>query len=282
MFLYRVRLNDKIREIDFPLKFIAENESIQERAEATLFLKTILDEHHTGHDELEKFEVARLEESSPRHRGPNIIYESKISELEVQLTQTKIELRKAQEENQENLRRYSGHSAKSNEFLDLQEQLRRALIGKSEAETKVEILRQELSMVRCDETEIEIEAKRALELAQHASFEKSQMESDLKRLKDELDKKNKELAQVIHDSNRRLLEEKKQMEKRFSQQLEQLTADATSQWETASKSYLEIEKQRREISDLKREVMQKDNLIEDLKKDIRLKTSKFLFPIFFL
>lgn len=44
------------------------------------------------------------------------------------------------------------------------------------------------------------------------------------------------------------------------------------QWETTSKLQLELDKQRREDSDVKREVIQKQAHIDDLKKEMQSKT----------
>lgn len=83
---------------------ISENENLHERQKSSL-LKSVF-----GHLETETETETEIEVKSPKKRlhktldGPAIVFESRISELEAQLTQTKIDLRKAQDEN-EDLRR---------------------------------------------------------------------------------------------------------------------------------------------------------------------------------
>lgn len=48
------------------------------------------------------------------------------------------------------------------------------------------------------------------------------------------------------------------------------------QWETTNKLQLELDKQRRDNADLRREVAQKQALIDELKKDMQSKISKYL------
>lgn len=59
------------------------------------------------------------------------------------------------------------------------------------------------------------------------------------------------------------------MERRYTQQIEQLTAEVGVQWETTNKLQLDLDKQRRENSDLRRECAQKQALIDELKKDMQ-------------
>lgn len=88
---------------------ITENDNLHDRQKSAL-LKSVFDHLETETEtetELENGNTAK----SPKRRqhktpleGPAIVFESRISELEAHLTQTKIDLRKAQDEN-EDLRR---------------------------------------------------------------------------------------------------------------------------------------------------------------------------------
>jgi Skp family chaperone for outer membrane proteins len=48
------------------------------------------------------------------------------------------------------------------------------------------------------------------------------------------------------------------------------------QWETTNKLQLELDKQRRENADLRRELAQKEALLDGMKKDMQNKISKVL------
>lgn len=71
---------------------------------------------------------------------------------------------------------------------------------------------------------------------------------------------------------RRIADERAAVERRYTQQIEQLTAELGIQWETTSKLQLELDKQRREDSDVKREVAQKQAHIDELRKEMQSKT----------
>lgn len=80
---------------------------------------------------------------------------------------------------------------------------------------------------------------------------------------------------------RRIADERSAVERRYTQQIEQLTAELGVQWETTNKLQLELDKQRRENSDLRREVAQKQGLIDELKKEMQSKISKISFDACF-
>ncbi|XP_015516225.2 serologically defined colon cancer antigen 8 homolog [Neodiprion lecontei] len=268
----------KVREV------VAENETLQDKNKNG-FLKSVIDDYNNSEEENRE----PNEESSSRgntlelgkgkrvklHKileGPSIVFESRISELEAQLTQARVELRKAQEENQANLRRLS-ESGGGEAGPEMKAQLERALRDKREVEMKVEELQRTLSSVRDREADTAHKAKRTLDILEQAQFEKTQAEAEMRRLKDELDRQHDRLREATQEANRRVAEERHQIERRYSQQVEQLSADAASHWDVASKSQLEAEKQRREIGDLRRELAQKQSLIDELKKELQSKIS---------
>lgn len=216
---------------------------------------------------------SKMNKSSKMLEGPNIIFESRISELEAQLTQAKLELRKVQEENQLNIKKLSENPF-SNGNVDIAAQLNQALRGKCDVEMKVEELQKALSITRDKEMESTQKAKRSMEMAQQMEFEKNQAETEVRRLKDELDRQHEKLREAAHEASRRINEERQQVERRYSQQVEQLSADIASQWNAANKSQLESEKQQRELLDLKRELSQKQTIIDNLKKDLQNRICK--------
>lgn len=82
---------------------------------------------------------------------------------------------------------------------------------------------------------------------------------------------------LISFQSRRITDERSAVERRYTQQIEQLTAELGIQWESTNKLQLELDKQRRENGDLRREVAQKQALIDELKKDMQSKIGTALF-----
>ncbi|XP_072762528.1 serologically defined colon cancer antigen 8 homolog [Anoplolepis gracilipes] len=270
-----INLLSKVREV------VAENEALHNRNQTTLSKCALQNhkDHCTGTDQeshkqdMNDHHVDNLESKREKFlEGPSIIFESRISELEAQLTQAKLELRKVQEENQINLKRLSEIS--SNESGgELKAELDKALRARYEAEMKLEELQKLLSAARDKETEATHKAKRSMDDRQQIEFERSQSEMEIRRLKDELERQHDKLREAAQEANRRITEERQQIERRYNQQIEQFTADIASHWETANKSQLESEKQRREINELKRELSQKQTTIDNLKKEFQNKIS---------
>ncbi|XP_031839201.1 serologically defined colon cancer antigen 8 homolog isoform X2 [Nomia melanderi] len=262
----------KVREV------VAENEALHYKNK-TGFFKCALDEYaHIAENDNEndKQKPARIEISESKKpktlECPNIVFESRISELEAQLTQAKLELRKVQEENQYNLKRMS-ESCLSNDTPEMKAQLEKALHVKHEAEMKVQDLQKTLIAVREQETEALQKIKQTVDAMQQIQFEKNQCEIEIKRLKEELDRQHGKFREATQEASKRIAEERQQIERRYSQQVEQLSADIASHWDAANKSQLESEKQRRELTELRREVSQKQTFIDDLKKELQNKIS---------
>jgi len=64
------------------------------------------------------------------------------------------------------------------------------------------------------------------------------------------------------------------LSKFLCKKVEQLTADLASQWDVTSRLQLEVDKQRRVEAELRRELTQKNNLIEDMRKELNAKIGK--------
>lgn len=205
--------------------------------------------------------------------GPSIIFESRISELEAQLTQAKLELRKSQEENQMNLKRLS-ESCPNEDNFGLKTELDKALREKHEVEIQLEEVHKLLLAARDKETEATHKVRRSMDDKQQIEFERNQSETETKRLKEELEKQHEKLRDAAQEANRRILEERQQVERRYNQQIEQLSDEIASHWEVANKFQLESEKQRRELNELKRELSQKQTFTDNLKKELQNKICK--------
>ncbi|XP_011635691.1 serologically defined colon cancer antigen 8 homolog isoform X2 [Pogonomyrmex barbatus] len=268
-----INLLSKVREV------VAENETLRSRNQIAL-PKCVLQDHkdhcgtnHECHKQDDHIVDNVLEPKREKAlEGPSIIFESRISELEAQLTQAKLELRKTQEENQANLKRLS-ESGSNESNAELKAELDKALRAKYEAEMKLEELQKMLSVARDKETEATQRAKRTMDDRHEIEFERNQSEMEIRRLKDELERQHDKLREAAQEANRRITEERQQVERRYNQQIEQLTADIATHWEATNKSQLESEKQRREINELRRELSQKQTAIDNLKKELQNKIS---------
>ncbi|XP_014483383.1 PREDICTED: serologically defined colon cancer antigen 8 homolog isoform X2 [Dinoponera quadriceps] len=267
-----INLLSKVREV------VAENEALHSKNRAALS-KCALQDHcvqvdHECHVERDGRDADSSESKKEKQPlvGPSIVFESRISELEAQLTQARLELRKAQEENQANLKRLAD-SCSNEGGPEMRAELDRALRAKYEAEMKLEESQKLLSAARDKETEATQRAKRSMDDRQQIEFERSQSEMEIRRLKDELERQHEKLREAAQEANRRMTEERQQLERRYNQQVEQLSADIASHWETANKSQLESEKQRREINELRRELSQKQTSTDNLKKELQNKIS---------
>lgn len=253
------------------LQVVKENEALNGEKKIN-FLKYIVDNRESD-DENQDPSNKAYSKSSDRLRSykvsecPSIVFESRISELEAQLTQAKIELRKAQEENQLNLKKLDTVTPSKLENRDVKE--------RHEYEYKMQELQRSLSLAKDREVEMSQKANRAASAMQQLEFEKNQMESEMRRMKDELDRHHEKLREATQDASRKILDERHQTERRFNQQIEQLSADVALHWDVASKTQLDAEKQRRELMDYKREIAQKQLQIDSLKKELQNKTCNY-------
>ncbi|KAK9694779.1 Centrosomal colon cancer autoantigen protein family [Popillia japonica] len=220
-----------------------------------------------------ELDIAKNVKSPTKHRpleGPTIVFESRISELEAQLTQTKIDLKKAQDENETFKRKVS--DGMFGEGLDsCKKQVENLQREKAVLQDTVSKLQSTLTILRDKENNTCDQVKRSLDVAEQAQYEKTAAEHEIRRLKDELERQHGKLRDAINEQSRRIADERSAVERRYSQQIEQLTAELGIQWEQTNKLQLELDKQRRENGDLRRELAQKQAHIDDLKKDMNSK-----------
>lgn len=213
--------------------------------------------------------VATRKTISKPLEGPSIVFESRIAELEAQLTQSKLELRKVRDDKQSSIDRITALQLENVQKPQLE--LERAYNERRELETKLNELQREL-------TKSEDIVARNKRIAEQADYERSQAVAEVKRLRDELERRQEKLRETLEETNRRTADEKLLVERRYSQQVEQLSNDVANHWETANKTHLEMEKQKREIEDLRRELGQSRSYVEDLKKETSIKICEFFFP----
>uniref|UniRef100_A0A8D9EU19 Uncharacterized protein n=1 Tax=Cacopsylla melanoneura TaxID=428564 RepID=A0A8D9EU19_9HEMI len=217
--------------------------------------------------------------NTPRSRSPRspaktlqsssnspIVFESRISELEAQLTKAKVELKNAVEEaNQLRLKLTEPSDQVAAEMLKKIESLQAEKEDLNETLTKMQGL---ILQFREKEASALQKVKRSLDIVDQAQFEKGQAEQEMRRMISELER--------AHEKHRDSLQEQSKLrieaEKRYSAQAEKLSQELQDQWDTASKLGLEVEKLRRVETEVRRELMQKNNTIEELKRELNNKT----------
>ncbi|XP_059480044.1 serologically defined colon cancer antigen 8 homolog isoform X3 [Neocloeon triangulifer] len=271
---------------------MSENENLYDRQKSGI-IKSLFDCIQSDREE-EEDEEGDTEASEPtprrkkvekksRMEGPNIVFESRISELEAQLTHLKIELKKSQEEAAIYKARLANEDFSDRPNIDLehhQRQIENLRREKEELAETVQKLQKTLSDLRDRESDASHKLKRSKEAAEQAHFDKSQVQSDpvsdmsemeVRRLKDELDRLHLKLREAIAEQGRRASEERSAVERRCQSQVEQLQAELSSQWDTTSRLQLEVEKLRRVDAELRRELANKNATLDDLAKETQSK-----------
>nr|CAD7257901.1 unnamed protein product [Timema shepardi] len=151
---------------------------------------------------------------------------------------------------------------------------------KDELSDKVLKLQATLTQFREKEADASLKAKRSLDVVDQTQFEKAQPQLSLaqadlevRRLKEELDRQHDKLRELLQEQARKIQDERTQAERRYAQQVEQLSTELAAQWDNSSRLQLELEKQRRTEQELRRDLQQKIATVEELKKELSSKTS---------
>ncbi|XP_046676492.1 serologically defined colon cancer antigen 8 homolog isoform X2 [Homalodisca vitripennis] len=268
-------LMGKVKEV------ITENEGLHERRKSGM-LQSLFDSFEMEDDEEDDDASSEDKvESRPSKKkhfiGPNIMFESRISELEAQLTQTKMELKKAVEEAESLRKRVAeqGLPSQVSSVLphasdsELYRQIDALQREREELNDMINKLHASIAQLREKEANVSQKLKRSLDAVDQAHFEKNQSEMEVRRLKNELERMNEKQRESMGEQSRRLAE----VERRYAAQTEQLSADLSAQWENATKLGMDLEKQRRTETELRRELMQRNTTLEELKKELNTKTS---------
>ncbi|XP_023176175.2 cingulin-like protein 1 isoform X4 [Drosophila hydei] len=224
---------------------------------------------------------SNLKPQSPRYASaPNIVYEARISELEAELMQANIDLKRVKTENEE-LKRKLAHTDPLSAV---------ATLGSVNCETH----RKQLELLQQDKTALEESVRQLQRMLDEAKsqhhnsasskryitdlvqMERSQAELEVRHLRDELDRQHERVRELQHEMARRLAEERASAERRYNSQVDQLGGDLSSQWEQVAKLQLELERQKRYEADLKRDVANRNSQIEELKMELRANRTTFL------
>uniref|UniRef100_A0A1B6HIJ2 Serologically defined colon cancer antigen 8 homolog n=2 Tax=Homalodisca liturata TaxID=320908 RepID=A0A1B6HIJ2_9HEMI len=268
-------LMGKVKEV------ITENEGLHERRKSGM-LQSLFDsfemEDDEDDDDASSEDKVESRPSKKKHFiGPNIMFESRISELEAQLTQTKMELKKAVEEAESLRKRVAeqGLPSQVSSVLphasdsELYRQIDALQREREELNDMINKLHASIAQLREKEATVSQKLKRSLDAVDQAHFEKNQSEIEVRRLKNELERMNEKQRESMGEQSRRLAE----VERRYAAQTEQLSADLSAQWENATKLGMDLEKQRRTETELRRELMQRNTTLEELKKELNTKTT---------
>ncbi|KAL1124546.1 hypothetical protein AAG570_001172 [Ranatra chinensis] len=201
--------------------------------------------------------------------GPSIMLESRISELEAQLTQCRLELRKAQEEATTKISTSMPSESVLPTPLETSKQIEELQRERNELIETVNNLQSLVTQLREKEASATQKVKRSLDVVDQAQFEKNQLEMEVRRLKSELERVNEKQRESLQDANRRVSE----AERRYAVQVERLNADLAAQWDTTNRLNLELDRAKRTEQELRRELAQRNTTIEELKKEMSSKTS---------
>lgn len=200
---------------------ISENENLHEKQKTSL-MKSVFDHLETETEtetEVESIHQKVLNNKSPRKskkhttnnnnssrpilEGPTIVFESRISELEAQLTQAKIAMRKVQEENDSYKQKLSNGSILDSFNMDMYKKQNDNLQRERDVlHETVSKLQNALANLRDKENDTCDQAKRSLDVAEHAQYEKNAADIEIRRLKDELERQHGKLRDAIAEQVR--------------------------------------------------------------------------------
>lgn len=215
--------------------------------------------------------------SSRYGSAPNILYEARISELEAELTQAHIDLKRTKTENEELKKKLANEASDTTSNIGQNCDIHRKQIEflQKEKASLEETIRH---LQKClDETKSQqLNATSNRYINDLVQMERSQAELEVKHLRDELDRQHERVRELQHDMARRLAEERASAERRYNNQFDQMGGDLNHQWDNVTKLQLEVERQKRYESDLKRELANRNGQIEDLKMELRSNRSTFL------
>lgn len=126
--------------------------------------------------------------------GPTIVFESRISELEAQLTQSKIDLRKALDEADQYKKKVAdGSPLDGGIYESNRKQIDNLQREKEVLQETVAKLQVALTKIRDKENVSSDQVKRSLDVAEQAQYEKKSAEMEIRRLKDELERQHSKL-----------------------------------------------------------------------------------------
>lgn len=118
--------------------------------------------------------------------GPNILFESRISELEAQLAQTNIDYKKVSDENAELKRKraFGNDSAVDSSCSDAyKKQVENLQRDKTSLEDMVKKLQKQITDMKEHDAHVFSKTQRSRDMAEQANFERTQADIEIRRLK---------------------------------------------------------------------------------------------------
>lgn len=119
--------------------------------------------------------------------GPNILFESRISELEAQLTQTNIDYKKVADENAELKRKRAFGSSESQGDQHCSDAYKKQIDNlqrdKLTLEDSVKKLHKQMNELKENDSQVFSKTQRHRDLAEQAHFERTQADIEIRRLK---------------------------------------------------------------------------------------------------
>ncbi|CAK1595025.1 unnamed protein product [Parnassius mnemosyne] len=213
----------------------------------------------------------RAKSRTTKLEGPNIVFESRIAELEAQLTQAKINLKKVQDENNENKRKLASGLVDSTCLDGFKRQIDNLQRDKSSLEAQIAKLKLNLEQ---KESDFDDRYKRSSDVVEHQlREERNNLEAEVRRLKDDLAKERNKIRELAGEGTRRAIQERSAAEQRYNAHFDELQHDLAAQYDNVAKLQMDLDRQRREESDLKRELSMKNAYIEELKMELKNKTA---------
>ncbi|XP_055703546.1 serologically defined colon cancer antigen 8 homolog isoform X2 [Phlebotomus papatasi] len=260
---------------------ITENETLTDKAKVGLtrtFLSNMDSSESDENDNVDSKSLSmKYTSCNMGPIGPNIVFESRISELEAQLAQSAIDYKRLNEENENNKRKIAmgvGESGSADIYRKQIDNLQREKIAQDEIIRKLQTQINEMK-----EADSFSKSQRVRDFNEQVVFERTQADIEIRRLKDELERQHERVREIQNEMARRIADERTNAERRYNYQVDQLGGDLTCQWEQASKLQIELERQKRIESDYKRDLMQKNSQIDELKAEIKSKTSSWLSDV---
>lgn len=150
---------------------------------------------------------------------------------------------------------------------------------KKDLEESVKKLQTMIDSLKANDAQNFSNSIRSRDIAEQNAFEKAQSDIEIRRLRDELDRQHARVREIQHEMTKKISEERSLAERRYNYQVDQLGGDLSSQWETASRLQLELERQKRVEADYRRDLAQKNSQIEDLRSEIKQKTASMLSDV---
>ncbi|ALC45889.1 CG31291 [Drosophila busckii] len=213
--------------------------------------------------------------------APSIVYEARISELEAELMQANIDFKRCKTENEELKQKLSNSDPitavtfpmKSIKCEAHVKQLELLQQDKSALEETVSHLQRLLDEAKSQQHSISSTKRYISGLVQ---IERSQAELEVRNLRDELDRQHERVRDLQQEMVRRLADERASAERRYNSQVDQLGGDLSNQWDQVTKLQLELDRQKRCETDLKRDMANRNTQIDELKLELRANRTSFL------